>query len=214
MTKKILTVAAVLSGALLLLLRRADPHWEVPGPVIADLQAAPLAIPVPLVPPLPEAGNFHRWAQDYAAASSADRPAMLEQGRQLALDHRERMKVLISADPRRAMEEALPVRWRQELPTEIQHLIEQRVNARGRYAVRGVLGESPGIRCSFETADGTRYEARVYGRRVYQRTTENAAAHGVALDGIVALDDDPLRIMEPGERVQPGRNVSFTCPVS
>jgi regulation of enolase protein 1 (concanavalin A-like superfamily) len=214
MTKKILAVAAVLSVPLLLVLWRQVPHLKSPRPILAEPQAAPLAIQVSRMPSTPAAGRFHRWAQDYTAATGAERPAMLDVGRQLARGHRERMKVLISADPRRAMDEALPVRWRQELPPEITDMIEQRVNARGRYAVRGVLGDSPGIRRSFETAAGVHYEARVYGRRVHQRTTENAAAHGVALDGVVALADDPLRIMEPGERVSPGQSVSFTCPVS
>ncbi len=159
-------------------------------------------------------GDFHRWAQAYAQAAPADRGTMLEAGLQLAQEHRQRIKSLIAEDPRRALEEALPVRWRQEMPEEVLQLIEQRVNDRGRYAVLGVLGGESGIRRRFETADGTQYEAHVFGRRTRQRTTENAAVQGIAIDGLLALDEDPLRLMEPGERLRPGQPVSFACPVS
>jgi len=214
MMKKLLPAAALLSVSVFYLLWHSDPHPATPGPARTEITPAPRAGTDFLKRLSAEAGNFHRWAQDYTAASGAAREAMQEEGRRLAQSHRERMKTLIAQDPRRALGEALPVRLRQELPAAITDLIEQRVNARGRYAVRGVLGEASGIHRSFETADGTRYEARVYGRRVRQRTTENAAAHGVALDGVIALDDDPLRLMETGERILPGQPVFSSCPVS
>jgi hypothetical protein len=64
------------------------------------------------------------------------------------------------------------------------------------------------IRRSFVTGEGREFEAAVYGRRVSQRTTENAFVHGVAIDGVLAVSDEPLRLMEPGERVSPERRVS------
>ena len=153
-----------------------------------------------------------QWAAEYTAAGEDERAAMLEPGKAIATAHRARMKTLITGDPRRALEEALPVALRQDLPAKIAGIIEQRVNARGFY---GVLGSTEGgIRRTFQTADGREYEAFVFGRRVRQRTTENAAAHGVALDDVLALDEDPLRPMEPGERLHAEQPVFFNCPVS
>lgn len=212
--KKLLPAAVVLLVLALLALRRAAPRTPADRPGVEDagMAAASSCAVFGMELRSMDATGFHRWAEEFAAAPAAERAAMLEQGRGLAQEHRARMKLLITSDPRRALEEALPVRLRRELPDEIAETIEQRVNARGFY---GVLGSSSaGIRRFFQTADGTQYEARVYGRRVRQRTTENALAHGVALDGVLALDDDPLRLMEAGERPRAGQPVFTDCPVS
>ncbi len=153
-----------------------------------------------------------QWASEYAAADADERAVLLEPGKAIATVHRARIKNLIAADPRRALEEALPLALRQELPAEIEGMIEQRMNARGFYGVLGSTDE--GIRRTFQTADGKEYEAAVFGRRVRQQTTENAAAHGVALDGVLAMAEDPLRPLEPGEHIRPGQRVFFNCPVS
>jgi hypothetical protein len=163
------------------------------------------------------AAEFRRWAHYYITAAPAEQASLLPEGRRLAAAHRAHMRQLIPADPRRALEEAVPMVLRQALPPEIETLLEQRVNARGFYGVRGRAeagADGQAIRRTFFTASGESYEAVVYGRRVRQRTSENEPVHGVAVDGWLALHEDPLRPMETGERIRPGAQVSLACPVS
>lgn len=162
-----------------------------------------------------EVAAFRRWAQYYNTANAAERTGMVDEGKTLARAHRERMRQLITTDPRRALEEAVPVGVRQKLPPDVAELLEERVNARGNYAVLGrAAGEGQGIARRFTDSSGNRYEAMVYGRRVRQPSMENAALHGVAVDGLLAVHEDPLRAMETGERILPGQPVFSTCPVS
>jgi hypothetical protein len=220
--KKSSCVFALLAAALLLLLRsQPRPADEEPAtlyPSAALTAVFPASSRESLLARLGvETANFYRWAAQYATTPISAREADLETGMRLARAHRQRMKFLIAADPRRALEEALPMVLRQDLPGEITDIIEQRVNTRGFYGVLGIASVGNGgsaIRRIFQTPDGTLYDARVYGHRVRQRTTASATAHGVALDGVLALDEDPLRLMEPGERPPPGQPVFFNCPVS
>ncbi|HWB02830.1 MAG TPA: Calx-beta domain-containing protein [Verrucomicrobiales bacterium] len=164
-----------------------------------------------------ETRELRQWAADFVEAAPGSRVDMLERGRALAGAHRSRMKELILADPRRALEEAMPMVLRQEVPDEITSLLEERVSARGFYGVLGRTngeGKGGGIERIFVTSGGKRYQASVYGRRVRQRTTENTLIFGVALDGVLALHEDPLRPLEPGERLRTEEPVYNTCPVS
>ena len=231
--KKIPWLAGLLAAAALLwfcLRPPANDPVPVPAKNVVPAHGAQAVVSNMLTRLSPEASSMWEWASDYAAAGAGERAAMLESGKALAAAHRARMKSLISVDPRRALEEALPVVLRQELPAEILESIEQRVNARGFYGVLGVAGtfsppadsvksrglEVPAtaVRRSFQTNGGAEYVAIVYGRRVRQRTTENAAVHGVAVDGMLAMHEDPLRALEQGERLRADQRIFFNCPVS
>ena len=63
-----------------------------------------------------EVAAFRRWAQYYNTANAAERAGMVDEGKTLARAHRERMRQLITTDPRRALDEAVPVAVRQKPP--------------------------------------------------------------------------------------------------
>src|SRR5262249_8667671 len=58
-----------------------------------------------------------------------------------------------------------------------------------------------------------RFTAFVYGRRVDQGSIANVPLHGIAIDGKLALHEDAVRPLEPGE-VSWKEAASKTCPVS
>ena len=164
----------------------------------------------------PEVAALREWAVRHAAAPAAERSRLLDEGRALVEGHRSRLRELIMQDPRRALEEALPMVLRQELPAELTARLEERVNAEAFF---GVLGRATGdgveaVRREVLLTDGRRYEARVFGRRARQRTVAQTFVHGVALDGVMAVAEEPLRALEVGERVPPDKEVSSVCPVS
>jgi hypothetical protein len=100
------------------------------------------------------------------------------------------VKETIIADPRRALEKAVPVRMRQQLPPEIVAQLEERVSTRAFFGVLAV----PPIRREVRTEE-RKFDGRVYGRRARQQTTENALITGVAVDRVLAVDRDA-----PGHR--------------
>ena len=77
---------------------------------------------------LPE---FNAWLARYLAAPIADRPALDAEGLALAQSRRTEFLKTIVNDPRRALQEAVPLVVRQQLPPEVVALLEERVNARG-----------------------------------------------------------------------------------
>ena len=50
---------------------------------------------------------------------------------------------------------------------------------------------------------GQTYQAFVYGRRLSQTSRTNLPLHGVAIDGKLAVHEDPVRPLEPGETPDP-----------
>ena len=159
--------------------------------------------------------DFRLWTTKYAAAKAAgERQALLATGKGLAVAHRQAIRQLIPVDPRRALEQAVPVGVRQQLPAEILSQIEARINTRGWYRVIAVWpgASEPPIRRLVET-DGKRYQAHVYGRWLRQPTTEQAFLSGIAVDRLLALDERPLRVLEPGELPDAAKPVIETCPV-
>ena len=80
---------------------------------------------------LAKARAFTAWLTDWRRASTDELSARAASGYQLALERRAALKYLIQTDPRSALELAVPVGLRAELPAEIQAQLEQRLDARG-----------------------------------------------------------------------------------
>ena len=68
--------------------------------------------------------GFRKWAEQWEQADESARAKMIGEGRILAEARRETMKSLIQQDPKRAIEEALPYKYRKALPMELANLIE------------------------------------------------------------------------------------------
>lgn len=161
---------------------------------------------------------FTAWFSEYTAHPS---PESLELGKAYAKQHTAEIAKLIVSDPQLAIESAVPMVVRQKLPKEILMLLEDRVRVRGDYEVYGNT-PLPGQEATIEpytrtvtTEDGKRWNAHVYGKRQWQRSTSNASLNGVAVGREMAVSDSPLRVLEVGEVPQgDGRTVVEACPIS
>lgn len=132
------------------------------------------------------------------------------------------LKEAITFDPRRALQEAVPMTLRQQLPPEILELLEERINGRATLRVyQGVPQASPEpVSGSLthriaEFSQDKAYIANVYGRRATSvATTKNDSLNGIAIDNQFAVNEEPARVMEPGEIPDPSKTVTTSCPVS
>lgn len=166
----------------------------------------------------PALAAFNDWAQRYVAAPAAERSALLAEGQAKAGSRREAIKDLIQKDPRQALESAVPMTVRQQLPPEVVNQLEERVAGEGRLALIGGTPE-PGATLAepvfrSATIGDKAYRAYVYGRRETQATKLDISLSGVAVDGALAVSESPLRVLESGELPAPGQAVTPICPVS
>ncbi len=165
----------------------------------------------------PPFDRFNSWAAEYVAAAPEARPALLSRGIAAAAERRPALAALIKNDPREALESAVPMVVRQELPPEIVALLEERVNVRGFFGVLGVVPGSapePAIRREVRTDDGTRFRAHVYGERTFQKTTERAPIAGIAIDRELAVSERRVRPLETGEIPDASKPIAESCPIS
>lgn len=193
------------------------PETSATAPEVATVQ--PTA-----VPDLDEAAlaAFTAWTAQYVAAKPEDRGALAPAGLDLARARRPVFKQLIAENPRRAVEEAVPMVVRQQLPPGIVAQLEERVNQRADLRVyQGV--PQPGEPLPPKTLthrvaqikDGKAYAAYVYGKRALDLVgTRNDALNGVAIDNQFAINEEPVRVLEAGELPDPAKEVVTSCPVS
>lgn len=162
-------------------------------------------------PPEPAFARFRAWAERYETAVPEQRESLVEEGIVLATERRFEMKELIETNPRRALELAVPLAVRRELPSELGVLLEERVSGRGDYEVlaalpkRGVDGAVPEGFRALERAvvmGERRWEAWVYGVRDGEPTQLDVALQGVAVDGKMAVAESPYRLLEAVERTE------------
>jgi alpha-tubulin suppressor-like RCC1 family protein len=166
----------------------------------------------------PPVKAFRDWFEEYSAAPTVE---ALEFGKACAKRHTQEIARLIQTDPQLAIESAVPMVMRQKLPKEILMLLEDRVRVRADYEVYGNVpleGQEataePYTR-TITTKDGKRWNAHVFGKRQWQRSTLNASLNGVAVGREMAVSDSPLRVLEVGEVPQgDGREIVEACPIS
>jgi regulation of enolase protein 1 (concanavalin A-like superfamily) len=163
--------------------------------------------------------SFNDWAKSYTAALPEERIAMTSEGIALAEARRLVLKQLIKSDPQRALEHAVPMVVRQQLPGEVVTHLEERVN--GRAALRVYQGVGPDNRTPVPTvrmaefSDGQTYQTYAYGRRTESvRWVADTSLHGIAIDRDFALHEDPFRTLEVGERPDASKPAVAVCPVS
>lgn len=143
----------------------------------------------------------------------------MAEGLELAQQRRNELADLIDKDPKRALELAVPVAVRRELPADIAALLEEPVSGRGDLYVMAAVAAPgktlmiPPVERSVTMNDGREFEAFTYGRREQVPTRENIAIQGIAVDGKLALTELPGRIMEPMEVAALNAGAK-TCPTS
>lgn len=143
---------------------------------------------------------FENWFTDFRRTDAAAQAALAATGLPLATARRAALKYLIETDPQRALAVAVPPGLRAELPADIQALLERRVDSRGGLEVSiSHLGQAARID-RVAVIDGTSYAAFVFGRREHQQTKSGLPLHGIAIDGVLALDETPYRLLDDGEK--------------
>jgi hypothetical protein len=134
------------------------------------------------------------------------RAAIEAEGLALAHRRREELKDLIPANPKRALELAVPLSVRGSLPESIAAELETRVQGQGDFEVLAAIAdpaaETSGPSLMRKVAiDGQRYVASTYGQRLFQPTQFGVPLHGIAVDEQMALAESPIRRLERTERV-------------
>ena len=158
----------------------------------------------------PDLAAFQNWL---SAFSSPTANADLDDGVQYALARRNALKELIQIDPAAAMAQAIPYEQREALPEEIEQLLEVPIRATGDLEVIATCGFNDGQmsrldRFAIDKATGVRYEAFPVGSREAVPTKRGISIQGIAVDGVMALAEEPLRILGDQERIDLGYPVN------
>jgi autotransporter-associated beta strand protein len=154
----------------------------------------------------PAFAGFREWTGRFSnAGTPEEKTALIGEGLALAEERRNQMADLIDQDPRRALELAVPVTLRRQLPQEIIAQLEEPVSGRGDLFVIAAV-PAPGkplrgrpVERQVVMADGREFAAFTFGQRDQVPTRSNLAIQGIALDGKLALAELPGRMMEPVE---------------
>lgn len=162
---------------------------------------------------------FTDWWNRYSVAEPGVRHWMEAEGVALAAARKPVMKDLIRSDPKAALESALPRRIHSRLPTEVAAHVEEPVSARGNFGVLaqvGIPGEPEPEEPIYRTVTiGDRvWKAYTFGDALDRKTLENIPLHGIALDGVFALDPDPVRVLEPEEAAAVAGSRDAICSIS
>jgi uncharacterized delta-60 repeat protein/M6 family metalloprotease-like protein len=189
----------------------------------ADLVSESPALAVALAPfvyaqawsaDLPAAfAAFRSWSLRYVGAPDASARAGLEsEGLPLARARRIAMKSLIERDPRAALAATVPAAIRTQLPVTVVAELETRFSAVGDYTVLAfdygplelIRRKQAGLptdhfQSTVQWPGSSEYRAFVYGRREGQTTKHAIPLHGILLDGVAAVHESPVRVLEPGE---------------
>ncbi len=191
--------------------------WQ-PAPVVPSITQQTVPRP-PAVAAAAALAGFTDWTQQYLEAPLEQRATFIPEGVAWAEARRPEMKRLIQTNPAQALREAVPMVVRQDLPTEVVGLLEERINERGALRVYqgvGLDNATPAeTHRAVELESGRTFAAHVYGRRAESVAwLPNAAVNGVAMDTDLAVNEAPFRVLEKGERPDPAKVAVTVCPVS
>jgi hypothetical protein len=139
------------------------------------------------------ADAFDAWVQRFLAAAPEARSAMMAEGEALAGRRRAALKTLIQSDPRRALALAVPAAVRGRLPERIAAQLEEPIRGRGDLNVMIVdyFDQQRSETRREVVIGGLTFRAFVYGRRLDQTTGRDVPLQGIALDGLMAVHEDP-----------------------
>jgi hypothetical protein len=166
--------------------------------------------------------DFTAWSQKYVAASASgasavpgarttaqDRAALEPAGVALAAQRRQVLAWLIEADPARALDQAVPLQVRRELPLAVTQYLEERVSGCGSFMVLSIDRRDPqtgALTGRIERSvriGGKTYRAGVYGRRLGMTSKQSIPLHGIAIGRVMAVHESPVRELEAGESPDP-----------
>jgi len=190
-----------------------------------------VAVVVAPVPDSPAFARFDKWVADYLVAKDETKKKIEEEGIRLAVDRRQAMVELIKRDPKRALERAIYPEERQQLPARVVSLLEDFLQGRAHNNIVVMtikeevpVPDQPGTKRSvFRSINqgsfefrGQSYTPHFYGKRKGMLSKRNLPFYGIALDGQIAIHENPLRVLTTNEIVsslaKPGEK-GTRCPV-
>ncbi len=152
---------------------------------------------------------FEDWMERYFNADPALRDQLTEAGATLAERRRSELKSLIQEDPQTALALAIPYEIRRELPPAIIERLEAPLSDYASYELEVYCldpDHSSGGYQRLATIGETQYKVFTYGRRLEVTTKERLSIHGMAIDEVLALGEDPVRVLSEAERLDLGFN--------
>lgn len=147
---------------------------------------------------------FMDWLADWRQAEPDARAGLTGRGRELAAIRRGAFKALIERDPRAALANAVPRSLRSQLPAEVLAELEVPVDTFASYEVAVALDGNQRRVQRWVVVGDDRYKASVYGARLRAACQSRFSVHGIVLDGVVAVAEEPYRMLEASERVAQG----------
>ena len=137
----------------------------------------------------PAFAEFDAWWQQYITVATSERAALVEQGIAAAKNRRKAMLTMIENDPAQAIKLAFAEEYHTALPEPIAKLVE--VHVRG-LAQLTVSKKKDGVTTRRVSIQGQSWRAYLYDERLKLNTREEIPIHGIALEGLVAIDGSPL----------------------
>jgi len=201
----LVVLATMLIGLSLFLIVHADSSSHVHSVAATPAQTQNERLKVILNHPV--ISDFDEWVKRVRTLNSLDSVGM-EKGRVLAQNRRGLFKELMSLSPKSALDHSIPNEVYRRMPSSITTNLETPVSAYGDFKVYVVMlhqnHHSPemmtGSRIEREVTIGTsRYRAQVYGRRESITTKLNIPLQGIILDDVMAVDEDPVRRVDPSQ---------------
>ena len=152
---------------------------------------------------------FEDWMDRYFNADPSERDQLMEEGITSAQRRRSELKTLIQEDPEAALAAAIPYELRRVLPSAILEYLETPVSDYASFNLLVACFGPDHSEESYErlaTIGESRYKVFTYGRRLNVTTKERLSIHGMAIDEVLAMGEDPIRVLSEAERLDRGFN--------
>ena len=144
---------------------------------------------------------FRTWLSQYQAANEAGRPALVNQGREIAAQRRVRMARLIRENPQQALSEALRLHEYAALPDELKAIVERPFSETAAFNYYPICAAPAGVPDHIARLDlaGGGFNAFTFGQRGELMSKRAVPVQGITLDDDAAMHDTALRALEPAE---------------
>lgn len=176
-----------------------------PVPPSALQPFSPSAFSSPSRPPSPSTALV-AWTEQYLAATTTDRPALLPEGLAVARERRAALAALIRTDPEAALAATFPRSLRSQLPAVFLAELEELISTRAPLPVIQTCFHRPGSphdpaedRYRATVINDREYRVHVYGDRLADSSLPSTSLIGIALDGHIAASDSRYRILSADE---------------
>jgi len=148
-------------------------------------------------------GDFEDWMARYLEETTAGRELITAEGVRIAQRRRVEIKALIVADPELVLLLTIPYEIRRVLPQEVIEKLETPVSSLARFELLVFCpapGQSGGGFERIATIGENQLNVFTYGRRLDIATKDKLSVHGIAIDDVLAMAEDPIRVLSETER--------------